>query len=312
MLRKFIWVGIVLGLIPLYMGSACGGYVGWPGLSTSGTDAKITEEISIGGCPSSGPFSLECGLWTFYVNYNNIGQQAMKSISTFRDGSAPFGVFTSDGNLEQHFNDHVGVLVASANDRNGDGVICWIGCPFEAGDYNISNAFCPAVGGTGSTSSSSGFQAYCNKGLWETIVAQTFFEETKSSSAGSKYSNALGSGSNFSPITVGQILASSTVNAKTGSLTVSINALSLPSGASHTLSTPITANAYGYGHGVAFNASQPGLIEAANWLAGQWAGQPDGAANVTLTFNGGAAKSYIAVSSGNTASIALQNYAAHN
>src|SRR6516165_756742 len=75
MTRKFIWVGIVLGLIPLYMGSACGGYIGWPGHSTSGGDAKITEEVSVSGAP------LETGLWTFYVNYNNIGQQNMKTVS---------------------------------------------------------------------------------------------------------------------------------------------------------------------------------------------------------------------------------------
>ena len=303
MLRKLIWVGIILGLIPLYMGSACGGYIGWPGLTTSGSDAKITEEVSVSGLP------LESGLWTFYVNYNNVGRQSMKTVSTFRDGTAPFGVFTTDGNFQQHFNDHVGVLVASANDRNGDGTICWIGCGF-GNDYTLPDAFCPAVGGTGSTSSSNGFSAYCNKGLWEVIVANSFFEETKQSVPGSKYSNALGNGTNFSPITLGKILASSTLNPKTGVLTVTINALSLPSGASRTLATPISANAYGYGHGIAFNASQAGLIEAANWLASQWAGQPDGAVNVTLSFNSGAASSYITVASGNTASIVLQNYAA--
>ena len=166
------------------------------------------------------------------------------------------------------------------------------------------------MGGTGSPASSSGFHADCDKGIWETIVATSFFEETKQNVPGSKYSNALGNGTNFSPITVGQILASSTLNPKTGVLTVTINALSLPSGASHTLTTPITANAYGYGHGIAFNASQAGLIEAANWLAGQWAGQPDGAVNVTLSFNGGAASSYITLAGGNAASIALQHYAA--
>lgn len=303
-MRKLIWLGIILGLIPLYMGAACGGYVGWPGLSTAGSDAKVTEELSVSGLP------LETGLWTYYVNYNNVGQQNMKTVSTFRDGTAPFGVFTSDGNLEQHFDDHVGVLVASANDRNGDGTICWIGCGY-GNDYTIENAFCPAVGGTGSTSSSNGFQAYCTKGLWETIVSTTFFEETKSSAPGSKYSNSLGNGSNFSPITLGKILASSQyTNPKTGAITVTINALSLPNGASHTLTSPISFSMYGYYHGVALNASQPGLIEAANWLASQWAGQPDGGMSVSLTFNGGAATSYITLASGNTASIALQNFAA--
>ena len=119
-------------------------------------------------------------------------------------------MFTSDGNLEQHFNGHVGTLIAQANDRNGDGVICWIDCCPSgiSGDYTIPDAFCPPFG-TGSTGSSSGFQAHCNKGFWETIVATTFFEETKQATTGSKYSNAKGGGTNFSPITIGQILASS-------------------------------------------------------------------------------------------------------
>jgi hypothetical protein len=305
MTRKLIWTGIVLGLIPLYMGAACGGYIGWPGLSTSGGDAKVTEELSIS---STNP--LEAGLWTYYVQYNNIGQQNMKTVSTFRDGTAPFGVFTSDGNLQQHFSDHVGVQVAAANDRNGDGVICWIGCGTGAGDYTIPNAFCPAVGGTGSTSASNGFQAYCNKGVWETIVSSGQFEETKSSSPGSKYSNSLGNGSNFSPTVLGQILATSQLNSKTGALTVTVNGLSLPSGASHTLTTPITFNLFGYWHGLAINTTQAGMVEAANWLASQWAGQPDGNMNVTVTMNGGAAASYLTLASGNSAAIALQNFAA--
>src|SRR5260370_41908273 len=118
MTRKLIWTVIVLGLIPRYMGEACGGYVGWPGLSTAGTDAKVTEELSV-----SSTNALESGLWTYYVQYNNIGQQNMKTVTTYRDGTAPFGLFTSDGNLQQHFDDHVGGLVAAAHDRNGDGTI---------------------------------------------------------------------------------------------------------------------------------------------------------------------------------------------
>src|SRR6516164_9621133 len=209
-MRKLIWTGIILGLIPLYMGAACGGYAGWPGLSTSGTDAKLAEELSVS---SSNP--LERGLFTYYVQYNNIGQQNMKTVTTYRDGTAPFGLFTSDGNLQQHFDDHVGVLIASASDRDGDGVIGWIGSGIS-NDYTIANAFCPAVGGTGSTSSSNGFQAYCNKGLWETIVFSAEFEETKSGSPGSKYSNSLGNGTNFSPVVLGQIMASSQLNPRTG------------------------------------------------------------------------------------------------
>jgi hypothetical protein len=304
-MRKLIWTGIILGLIPLYMGAACGGYVGWPGLTTSGGDAKLTEELSVS---STNP--LESGLFTYYASYNNVGQQNMKTITTYRDGTAPFGLFTSDGNLMQHFNDHVGVLIASASDRDGDGVIGWQGSGIS-NDYTIANAFCPALGGTGSTASSNGFQAYCNKGLWETIVGTTAGqEETKQTVPGSKYSNALGGGTNFSPVVLGQILASSQLNPKTGALTVTVNSLSLPGGASHALTTPISFQLFGYWHGIAVNANQAGLIEAANWLAGQWAGQPDGKMNVTLSMNGGAASDYITIAGGNSASIVLQNFAA--
>ena len=303
-MRKLIWTGIILGLIPLYMGAACGGYAGWPGLSTSGTDAKLAEELSVS---STNP--LESGLFTYYVQYNNIGQQNMKTVTTYRDGTAPFAVFTSDGNLEQHFDDHVGVLIANAYDRDGDGVIAWQGSGIS-GDYTIPNAFCPAVGGTGSTSSSNGFQAYCNKGLWETIVYTPDFEETKSGAPGSKYSNSLGNGSNFSPVVLGQILASSQLNPKTNALTVTVNGLSLPGGASHTLTTPITFQLFGYWHGIALNANQAGLNEAASWLASQWAGQPDGKMNVTVSLNGGAASTYLSFASGNSASIVLNNFAA--
>lgn len=307
-MRKLIWTGIILGLIPLYMGAACGGYVGWPGLTTAGADAKVTQELSVS---STGPLgSLESGLWLFYVNYNNVGQQKMKTVSTFVDHTAPFGVFTSDGLLEQHFSDHVGVLAASAIDKNGDGVICWIGCPFEAGDYTIPNAFCPAVGGTGTPSTSNGFAAYCTKGVWETIVASTFSEETKQSSPGSKYSNSLGDGSNFSPITLGKIMASSTLLPDGNGLAITVNSISLPNGASYTLTTPAGVTSYGLLHGLAVNADQPGLVEAASWLASQWAGQPDGAADVSLTVNGGAATIAFKVASGNNASIVLQNFAA--
>jgi hypothetical protein len=303
MLRRFIWVGIVLGLIPLYMGAACGGYVGWPGLTTSGSDAKVTEELSVSGLP------LESGLFTYYVNYNDTKAPGMKTVSTFIDHTAPFGVFTTDGNFEQHFNDHVGVLVASANDRVPDGTICWIGCPF-GDDYAISDAFCPAVGGTGSTSSSNGFQAYCTKGLWETLIATNFFEETKQSVPGSKYSNAIGA--NFSPVVLAAVIASSKPLPNGTGVTATVTSLSLANGASHTLVSPASATLYGFANGVAINANQPGLVEAAGWLASQWAGKPNGAAGVTLTLNGGAASITFSVPSGNTASIVMQNYAANH
>ena len=109
-MRKLVWLGILTPLAVLcFMNSACGGYLGWSGKSTNG-DAKLAEEVSVS---SANP--LESGLWTFYVNYNDISGPGMKTVSTFRDGTAPFAVFTSDGNLQQHFNDHV----AAANPSFG-------------------------------------------------------------------------------------------------------------------------------------------------------------------------------------------------
>ena len=295
MTRKLIWTGIVLGLIPLYMGAACGGYTGWPGLTTSGADAKIAEELSVSGTP------LQSGLWTYYSNYNNTAGQHMKSVSTFRDGTAPFGLFTSDGNLEQHFNDHVGVITSAAFDANGDGII-------DFTDYPLLDGFCPSEGGTGSTSASTGFKAYCNKGDWAALVASSFTEETKQTVPGSKYSNAIAN--NFSPVAIAQVIATSALmNNNTGGLVVTINSVSLSSGASHTLTSPITFNAYGMGHAIAIDATQPGVKELAGWLAGQFAGQADGKVSVTLGFNGGAATLAFPISGGNSASIVLNHFA---
>ena len=53
-LRKFIWIGIVLGLAPLCMGAACGGYEGWPGLTTNGGDSKVT-------------FEWHCAVWRVHL-----------------------------------------------------------------------------------------------------------------------------------------------------------------------------------------------------------------------------------------------------
>jgi hypothetical protein len=281
------------------MGAGCGGYMGWAGLSTSGSDAKIAQELSV-----SDPGQLDNGLWTYYASYDNVGQQYMKSVSTYRDGTAPFARFTSDGNLEQHFNDHVGVITSAAFDTNHDGII-------DFNDYNILDGFCPSVGGTGSTGASAGFKAYCNKGAWQILVAGSWTEETKQSVPGSKYSNALGSGSNFTPIQLGQLLASSTlIPGNSGGFVVTINGASLATGASHTLSVPAAINAYGLGHGLAIDARQPGLKELAGWLAAQWAGQKDGAYALTLSFNGGAAQGTITVAGGNAASLILNHYAA--
>ena len=302
-MRKLIWIGILLGLVPLYMGSACGGHQGWSGQDTSGVDAKINEEVSVSGLP------LESGTWTYYANYNDDTAPGMVTISSYVDHTAPFGVFTTDGLGTQHFNTHVGTGVAIANDRNKDGSICWQGCPLDtgSGDYTIPNGFCPAVGGTGSSSSSNGFAAYCNKGLWEVLIGVSAFTETKQKASGTSFENA--KYGNYTPFQAAQVLATSTPNPNAG-VTTTVSAISLPSGASHTLTTPITATVLGFGSAIAINANQAGLVEAANWLAGQWAGQPDGATNVTLSFNGGAASMSFTAASGNTASLVLSNFAA--
>src|SRR5687767_10913332 len=136
-MKKFLFLGVLTSLtVFLCMNSACGGYQGWPGKTTEGTDAKLTIEVSV-----SSAEERESGLWTFYVSYDNTGGPNMREISTYRDGTAPFGVFTSDGNAQQHFNDHVGVKVAAAVDRNGDGRIS-----FVVPDYAIADAFCPDFG----------------------------------------------------------------------------------------------------------------------------------------------------------------------
>ena len=301
-MRKLIWLGILTPLaVFCFMNVACGGYQGWPGLSTQGSDAKVWEELSV---LSADP--LESGLWTYYVNYNNNNGPGMKTVSTFRDGTAPFAVFTTDGNGLQHFNDHVGTLTSQANDRDGDGQICWVGCPFGA-DYTIPDGFCPFIGGTGDPDASDGFSAYCNKGHWEVLIAQNADVETKGSTPGSRFSNAVAG--NFGPITRAQIIASSTPLPGGAGVTVSMSGVSLPGGASLTLTTPATAAVYGFGNAVAINADQAGLKEAAAWLASQWAGQPDGAVNVTVSFNGGAASGSFVVAGGATAARALQSYA---
>jgi hypothetical protein len=300
-MRKLIWTGIILGLIPLYMGAACGGYLGWFGQDTAGGDAKVNEELSVS---STNP--LENGLFTYYVNYNDDTGAGMQTISTYIDHTAPFSTFTTDGLGTQHFDTHVGSVVAVGYDKDGDGAIGWDGSGIS-NDFTILNAFCPAVGGTGSSSSSNGFSAYCKKGLWETIVGTTSYTETKGKASGTKYSNA--KYGNYSPFNIAQVLATSTPN-NSGGVTTSVNAISLPNGASHLLSAPVTANLLGFGSAIALNANQAGMVDAASWLAGQWAGQPDGYANVTLSVNNGAASMTFRVASGNSASIVMANYAA--
>jgi hypothetical protein len=293
----------MLGLIPLYMGAACGGYEGWFGQDTSGVDAKISEELSVS---STNP--LENGLFTYYVNYNDDSAPGMTTVSTYIDHSAPFATFTTDGNGTQHFNSHVGTGVAIAYDKDKDGLIGWVGSGIS-NDYTIPNGFCPALGGTGSSAASNGFSAYCTKGQWETLIATSAFTETKQKPSGTSFENS--KFGNFTPFVIAQVLATSTPMAGGASgVTTKVTGVSLPSGAVHTLTTPISANLYGFGSGISINANQAGLIETANWLAGQWAGQPDGSTNVTLSFNGGAASLSFQAASGNTASLVLKNFAA--
>ena len=85
--------------------------------------------------------------------------------------------------------------------------------------------------------------------------------------------------------------------------------VTLPGGASYSLTQPATINLYGLYHGIALDATQPSLKLAASWLATQWAGQPDGATNVTFNLNNGAASITFLAASGGNAARALQFYA---
>lgn len=297
-MRKIIWVGILSPLAVLcFMNSACGGYSGWPGKSTSGTDAKITQEVSV---QSADP--LESGLWTYYASYDKTGtKNQIKSCSTYRDGTAPFGVFTSDGNLQQHFNDHVGVLVASAYDTNNNGTILF------GEDYAIQDGFCPANFGTGDPDASDGFSAYCDKGHWEVLVASSFTEETKQTQPGSKFSN-VNPPTDFGPIQVGAVLASSAPTPDGAGAAITVSSLSV-NGASHSLSSPVTISAFGMGRAIAVDATQPGFKEAASWLADQFQSMPNGATSVTVGVNGGAASLNFSVATGPIAAQALRAFA---
>jgi hypothetical protein len=322
MKARFICFGMLIAVAALLCGcgkgsapgQVVGGYAGWRDQSTGGADGKLTGEVSI---KSSNP--LFNGLWLNYVNYNNNNNgQNVKSISTYVDHSAPFGLVTADGALMQHFPTHVGKLVAQSFDTNGDGIICWIGCTLEAGspgggDYTLSDAFCPAVGGT-ATSGNKGFKANCDIGVWIGIGQTTMSEETVS--ALSNNSNQWGIPPSGFTITLNdaqtlaKVIQSSPAIPNSGGIAPSISAVSLPSGASHTLASPITVSVYGLGSAIAVDADQPGLKELASWLASQWAGQPDGETSITVTFNNGAASaSYGRLASGQTAANALNAYA---
>ncbi len=317
MKRKFMWSGIILlNLIflvncgPAPLGVA-GGYVGWPDDDTVGTDAKLTSEMYF---YSHNP-ALN-GLWINYANYNNdnLGQH-MVSLSTYVDHSAPLGEFTTDGARSQHFYQHVGQLITVATDTNKDGIICWVGCDLEAGspgggDFTLADALCPQVGGTANSSGNPGFVAYCDRGLWLTLGEAVAVEETKKSPSphGLKYWVGSLFGNGLSMTTLGRIMASSTVLGG-GGFAVKINAVSLPSGAAHTLATPVTVNVFGGGASLFIDADQPSMKELASWLASQWQGKPDGSVKLTATFNGGAVTASTAFASGNSVATALNKYA---
>ncbi len=296
-MRKLIWVGILTPLAVLtFMNSACGGYSGWPGKGTDGGDAKIVEEVSVS---SADP--LESGLWTYYAQYDKTGtKNTIKSCSTYRDGTAPFGVFTSDGNLQQHFNDHVGVKAASAYDTNGNGTILF------GEDYAISDGFCPVFGLTGDPDSSDGFSAYCDKAHWEVLVASDFFEESKQTQPGSRFSN-VNPPTDFSPVSLGRILASSAPTPDGAGAAITITGLSIGAN-STTLTAPVGISAYGLGHAIAVDANQAGLKEAAAWLANQFSSMPNGTTSVGVQFNGGATINF-KVAAGPIAAVPLRTYA---
>jgi hypothetical protein len=281
------------------MNSACGGYAGWPGKSTEGSDAKLAgTEVSVSG--GTGAFALENGLWTFYVNYDNTKGPGMKECSTYRDATAPFGVFTSDGNGQQFFNDHVGVKVTGAYDTSGNGVINF----FE--DYAIVDAFCPVFAGfNADPDKSDGFAGYCDKGLWEVIVSTNFTSESKQTAPGSKFSNSHGGGSDFSPISLAPVLAGG-VARPDGGIGLTVAGVSA-NGQDYTLASPVSANVYGVG-GLAIDISQPGMKEAAGWLANQFASMPQGNTAVTLNFSSGASLT-VHVAGGPLAAIPLRTYA---
>jgi hypothetical protein len=299
-MRKLICIGILAPLAVLcFMNAACGGYQGWPGRSTEGSDAKLSgNELSVSG--GTGPFALENGLWTFYVNYDNTKGPGMKEVSTYRDATAPFAVFTSDGNAQQYFNDHVGVKVAAAVDTNGNGII-----DFLDNDYAINDAFCPVLGfgSSGDPDKSDGFAAYCDKGLWEVIVSSNFTSESKQTAPGSKFSNSHGGGSDFSPVVLAGILASGTPTADGG---VQVNATGLSVGGnSYTLAAPAGATIYGF-KAVALDISQPSMKDGAAWLAGQLV-SASGPVNVGVQLNGVVVNFRIA--GGPVAAAALRAYA---
>jgi hypothetical protein len=312
MKSRLVWIGILTTLLALCNGCApaplgvTGGYMGWRNEGTNGQDAKLTAELNI---QSADP--LLNGLWVNYVNYDNTGNgQNVKGLSTYVDHSAPAGLFTTDGARRQHFTDHVGVLVAQATDANHDGIICWIGCRVESGspgggDYTLESAFCPVAGGTGSPNGT-GFKAYCDRGHWPWLMGAVQAEETKSGvGKGLPYGTpqffiVLG------PAQLAQVISTSTALPDNTGIVPTVTAVSLANGSAHTLSTPITFNAY-LG-GVSINGDQPGLKELASWLSGEWMNQPDGEADITFTLNG-AVNGTISIASGHSAAVALQNYA---
>jgi len=296
-MRKLVWLGVLAPLaVFCFMNVACGGYMGWPGRSTDSSESKIVAEVSV---LSSNP--LESGLWLGYVAYDKTGtKNVMKSGNTYRDGTAPFGVFTSDGNLIQHFNDHVGEKVSSAYDTTGNGNIIF----FE--DYApFPDGFCPFYGFAADPDSSDGFSGYCNKGNWAVLIYTTFTEESKGSQPGSKFSN-VNPPSDFSPIEMGKLLASSSLTPDRAGLAITVNSLSV-GGQTIDLTTPVGVSLFG--RGIAIDVTQAGVKEAAAKLAAVFQSMPDGPARVTLGLNGGAASFGVVMAGGPSAAAPLQSIA---
>ncbi len=271
-MKRLITFSAVMLLLFGSMGCVIGGYVGYPGKTTEGVFAKLTYEMSVS---SANP--LESGLWLYYVQYDNTKGQNVKEIRSYRDGTAPFGSFTTDGMLMQHFNDFVGTKVSAAVDTNGDGVI-W----FD--DFSSLDMFCPPYG-NGDPDLNDGFAAFCKKGNWLFSAATLYEEESKQSARGSKFGQHIGI---IDPVFIQNVIASSEVADE--AFIINITDMTV-AGATQSLASPIMFTAYGF-KALAIDLDQPGVTEACAWLADMLAGQPDGEVKVGVTFNGAAYKEF--------------------
>ncbi len=273
-MKRLITLSVVMLLLFWSMGCAIGGYMGWPGKTTEGVFAKVVQELSV-----SSSIPGESGLWLSYVQYDNSkGVNNVKEVRTYRDATAPFGSFTTDGMLMQHFNDFVGEKVTAAVDTNGDGII-------NFSDYSFLDVWCPIWGGNADPDMNDGFAAFCKKGTWSVIVSASYEEESKQSARGSKFAQHIGI---IDPVFIQNVIASSDV--ADGAFIINITDMTVAD-ATQTLVSPIMFTAYGF-KAFAIDLDQPGVSEACSELAIMLSGQPDGAVKVGVTLNGAAYKEF--------------------